>query len=155
MSKKKIAISVGDINGVGLQLVLENHKKISKLCRPIYCINNNLLKQAVKLLDVKVPKNFKTYNTKGSLKIKPGCVSKKSGLFSYNSFLDAINLAKDKKVDAICTMPINKESWNKAGVNYVGHTDMLRDIFKKDAIMMLGCEKMYVSLYTEHIPLKI
>jgi 4-hydroxythreonine-4-phosphate dehydrogenase len=37
---------------------------------------------------------------------------------------------------------------------YVGHTDMLRDIFKKDAIMMLGCEKMYVALYTEHTPLK-
>ncbi|MBT4707482.1 MAG: 4-hydroxythreonine-4-phosphate dehydrogenase, partial [Campylobacteraceae bacterium] len=34
MSKKTIAISVGDINGVGLQLVLENHKNISKYCKP-------------------------------------------------------------------------------------------------------------------------
>jgi 4-hydroxythreonine-4-phosphate dehydrogenase len=31
---------------------------------------------------------------------------------------------------------------------------MLRDIFKKNAIMMLGCEKMFVALFTEHIPLK-
>jgi 4-hydroxythreonine-4-phosphate dehydrogenase len=41
-----------------------------------------------------------------------------------------------------------------AGVEYVGHTDALRDIFKSDAIMMLGCDKLYVALYTEHIPLR-
>jgi len=41
-----------------------------------------------------------------------------------------------------------------AGIKYKGHTDLLRDYFKKDAIMMLGCEKMFVALYTEHIPLK-
>ena len=41
-----------------------------------------------------------------------------------------------------------------AGINFVGHTDMLRDYFKQDAIMMLGCEDMFVALYTEHIPLK-
>ena len=31
---------------------------------------------------------------------------------------------------------------------------MLRDLFKKDAIMMLGCSKLYVALFTEHIPLQ-
>jgi len=151
---KDIAISLGDINGVGVQLALENHKKIKKLCNPIYCINKDLLNQASKLLDIKIPKDFKTFNTKGKFKIKPGKVSKKAGLFSYNSFIDAINLVKNKKAIGVCTLPINKESWNKANIHYVGHTDMLRDVFKKDAIMMLGCPSMYVALYTEHIPLK-
>ena len=152
--KKNIAISLGDINGIGVQLALENHNKISKLCNPIYCINKKLLNQASEKLNINIPKSFKLFETNGNFKIKAGKVSKKSGFFSYNSFLDAINLAKQNKVDAICTLPINKESWNKAGINYVGHTDMLRDIFKKDAIMMLGCEDMYVALFTEHIPLK-
>jgi len=151
---KKIAISLGDINGVGVQLALQNHKAISKLCTPIYCINKKLLEKAAKKLKLKIPKNFILHNTKGNFKIKAGQVSKKSGQFSYDSFKDAIKLAKKKKVNAICTLPINKESWNKAGISYVGHTDMLRDIFKKDAIMMLGCEDMYVALFTEHIPLK-
>ena len=151
---KKIAISLGDMNGVGIQLALQNHKSISKLCKPIYCINKNLLKKAAKKLKLKIPNDFKLYNTKGTFKIKPGTVSKKSGQFSYDSFRDAIKLAKKKKVEAICTLPINKESWSKAGISYVGHTDMLRDVFKKDAIMMLGCEEMYVALFTEHIPLK-
>lgn len=155
MAKKNtIAISVGDPNGVGLQLIFENHKKISKICKPIYCINEQLLTQAATLLDIKIPKDFITFDTKGEFTIKPGRVSKKAGRFSYNSFLDAINLVKSGDADALCTLPINKESWSKAGINYVGHTDMLRDIFQKDAIMMLGCNKMYVALYTEHIPLK-
>ncbi len=155
MDKKlKVAISIGDINGVGIQLALCNHKNIIKYVDPIYCINDDLLRQASKLLKTKIPKDFKITGTKGKVKIKPGFISKKSGKFSYDSFLDAITLAKDGVVDAICTMPINKEAWSKAGINYVGHTDMLRDIFAKDAIMMLGCKDMYVALYTEHIPLK-
>ena len=41
-----------------------------------------------------------------------------------------------------------------AGIHYKGHTDALRDIFNQKAIMMLGSEKMYVALFTEHIPLR-
>ncbi len=153
-AKKTIAISVGDINGIGIELVLKNHNEVAKLCNPIYCINDELLTQASKLLELEIPTNFKTYPTYKNFKIKAGEVTEKSGFFSYLSFLDAINLATDGKVDGICTLPINKKAWQKAGVHYVGHTDMLRDIFKKDAIMMLGCTEMFVALYTEHIPLK-
>lgn len=152
LADKKVAISIGDLNGVGIQIALESHKEISKLCKPIYCINERLLKQASKLLKIKIPKNFVIENVKGDFKIKPGTVCKKSGLYSFNSFKKAINLAKKKEVDAIATLPINKESWSKADISYKGHTEVLRDVFKKDAIMMLGCEKLFVALYTEHIP---
>jgi 4-hydroxythreonine-4-phosphate dehydrogenase len=86
--------------------------------------------------------------------IIPSAVTKESGRFSYDSFLHAIELAKDCKVDGICTLPIHKKAWELADIKYVGHTDMLRDIFNMDAIMMLGCEEMYVALFSEHIPLK-
>jgi len=151
---KKVAISIGDINGVGIQLALENHEKVSKLCEPIYCIDKKLLNKAAKKLNLTIPDDFNIFGKYKKVNVNPGIVKKNSGLFSYNSFINAISLAKNKTVDSICTLPINKESWNKAGINYVGHTDMLRDIFKQDAIMMLGCEKMYVALFTEHIPLK-
>lgn len=151
---QKIAISIGDINGVGIQLALENHEKISKLCTPIYCIDKETLFKASKKLELEIPENFTIDGNYNKTKINPGKVKKDSGKFSYDSFLNAIDLAKNNKVDAICTLPINKEAWNKADIHYVGHTDMLRDIFKKNAIMMLGCEEMFVSLFTEHIPLK-
>ncbi len=154
MNVKKIAISVGDLNGVGIEIALGAHKDIKKFCEPIYCINRAMLEQAASLLHVDIPDDFTLLHVNGSFDIKPGTVLSSSGLYSYLSFLKAIQAAEKKQADAIVTLPIHKEAWMKAGVVYRGHTDMLRDYFKKDAIMMLGCEKMYVALFTEHIPLK-
>lgn len=150
----KIAISIGDLNGIGIEIALKCHDKISKICQPVYCINKKMLAQASNLLKTEIPENFELFETKGEFDIKAGTVSKKSGKYSFNSFLDAINLASKKKVDAICTLPINKEAWNKADIRYKGHTEVLRDHFGKHAIMMLGCQKMFVALFTEHIALK-
>jgi 4-hydroxythreonine-4-phosphate dehydrogenase len=151
---KRIAISIGDLNGVGIELALSSHNIIKKLCKPTYCINNNMLEKAAKLLHVKIPKDFSLSEVDGDFEIDPGNVCASSGIYSYNSFVKAIELADRIEVDAITTMPINKYAWQKAKLKYHGHTDMLRDYFKKDAIMMLGCEDMYVALFTEHIPLK-
>ena len=152
--KPKIAISTGDLNGIGVEIALKCHEKISKICQPIYCINDIMLKKASDKLKIEIPNNFEIFETKGDFEIKAGTVSKKAGKYSYDSFMDAINLADKKKVDAICTLPINKESWSKADIKYKGHTEVLRDYFGKNAIMMLGCKKMFVGLFTEHIPLK-
>lgn len=151
--KKKIAISIGDINGVGLEICLRAHKKISKLCDPIYCINESLLEQAKKKLSLKV-KNFNISNVDGDFKIKPSKISAKSGAYSFESFKKAISLCEDKKVDAIVTMPIHKKAWELAGIKYKGHTDYLSEYFNKKAIMMLGYDKLFVALFTDHIPLK-
>ncbi len=154
MTKKRIAISVGDLGGVGIEIALKAHTQISKLCTPIYCINSYMLNQACELLDVDIPSDFTLHEVDGSFNIREGCVDKNAGRYSYDSFLSAIKLCEAKKADAVVTMPIHKEAWMLAGLSYKGHTDMLRDYFKRDAIMMLGCEKMFVALYTEHIPLK-
>ena len=151
---QKVAISIGDLNGIGVEIALKSHEKIKKLVKPIYCINKNMLKKAANLLNYPMPEDFETIDIKGDFEIKPGIIDAKSGEYSYKSFLKAIELAKEKKVDAITTLPINKEAWSKAGIKYKGHTEVLRDIFKKHAIMMLGCEDLYVALFTEHIPLK-
>jgi 4-hydroxythreonine-4-phosphate dehydrogenase len=86
--------------------------------------------------------------------IKPSMVTSESGEYSFHSFLKALELVDMKKVDAVVTMPINKYSWSKADINYSGHTDFLRKFYNSDAIMLMGCEEMYVALYSEHIPYK-
>ncbi|GAX87336.1 4-hydroxythreonine-4-phosphate dehydrogenase [Lebetimonas natsushimae] len=150
----KVAVSIGDLNGIGLEIALKSHNKIKEWVEPVYCINKKMLEKGAKLLNYKIPDDFEIVEIEGEFEINPGKIDEKSGLYSYNSFLKAIDLAQKKKADAICTLPINKEAWAKAGIKYKGHTEVLRDIFKKDAIMMLGCEKLYVALFTEHIPLK-
>jgi 4-hydroxythreonine-4-phosphate dehydrogenase len=154
MQKKKIAISVGDLNGVGIEIALKAHVEISKLCSPLYCINNYMLNQASKLLHVDIPSDFKTSNVDGDFDIIPSEISPKSGNYSFDSFMHGVKLCETKETDAVVTMPIHKEAWMMAGLPFKGHTDALRQYFKQDAIMMLGCEKMFVALFTEHIPLK-
>lgn len=150
-----VAISVGDLNGIGIQLILEQHHIISQKVKPIYCIDNHMLQQAANKLELTLPNDFHTIESIAPyFDIDAGVISKQSGAYAYASFVKATELAREKKVDAICTLPIHKKAWELAGVTYKGHTDALRDFFDREAIMMLGCEKMYVALFTEHIPLK-
>ncbi len=154
MNKPTIAISVGDLNGVGIEIALKAHKEISKICTPLYCINKELLSTAAQLLKVDIPTDFTTHNVNGLFSINAGEVNAESGKYSYDSFMSAIELCEKGDAVAVVTMPIHKEAWMMAGLEYKGHTDLLRQHFDAEAIMMLGCPEMFVALFTEHIPLK-
>ncbi len=155
LSRKKVAISIGDLNGIGIQLALENHHTISEIVDPLYCIDKFMLEEAGKKLQLAIPHDFQTIEVLAPIfKIEAGTISKESGAYAYASFVKASILAHTKKVDAICTLPIHKKAWELANIKYKGHTDVLRDFFNAEAIMMLGCSQMYVALFTEHIPLK-
>jgi len=150
----KIAISIGDPNGIGPEIALKAHEKISEFCHPVYFAGIDLFEQAAEKLDLKLPKNLVFVSPATACTIQPGTTTAEAGAYSFTSFIKAVDAVKTKECDAVVTLPINKESWMKANIDYKGHTDALRDLFKKEAIMMLGCEKMYVALFTEHIPLK-
>lgn len=152
---KKIAISIGDINGVGPQIALNEHKKIKKLCNPIYCTHPELLQDACKILGIAMPKDMEFVPPNTPLpSICAGTINAQSGRYSYESFLQACKLADNKEVQGICTLPIHKKAWQIAGIKEVGHTEVLAKRYQKKAIMMLGCEKMFVALFSDHIPLK-
>jgi 4-hydroxythreonine-4-phosphate dehydrogenase len=150
----KIAVSIGDLNGISLEIALKSHQEIKKFCSPIYTINSIMLNKAAALLNIAVPDDFTIEECGNVFEINPSNVCAHSGQFSYDSFIKAIELTKDKKTEAIVTLPINKEAWKRAGISYRGHTEALKDIFKQDAIMMIGCDKLFVSLFTHHIPLR-
>jgi len=152
--KQTLAISIGDLNGVGIEIALKSHATISKLCQPIYCISKSMLTQAAQKLHVKIPKDFQIQEVGNDFTITPGVVTRESGTYSYDSFVAGVALCEKKEADAVVTLPINKEAWMMAGLDYKGHTDLLRKHFNKEAIMMLGCPQMFVALFTEHVPLK-
>ncbi len=152
--KPKIAVSIGDPNGIGLEIAIMSHREISQFCEPTYFVDRSMLEQAAKLLELKLPENMKTAEIGFCFSIKPSTVDPQSGLYSYLSFKKALEATAKGEFNALVTLPINKKSWNVAGIEYKGHTDALRSFFKKEAIMMLGWENMYVALFTDHIPLK-
>ena len=155
MKKQKIAISIGDLNGIGIQLALENHERIKEIVEPLYCIDEVMLEEASKLLKLPVPPDFKIVKKIAKkFNIEPSKVTKEAGVYSFASFLKAVELSKQMEVEGIMTLPIHKKAWELAGVSFKGHTDALREFFFAPAIMMLGSPKMYVALYTEHIPLQ-
>ena len=154
MNKPRLAITIGDLNGVGIEIALKSHDEVSKLCHPIYCINKTMLSQASQLLGTPLHDNLTLSEVDGEFKIEAGEVSVESGKYAYNSFMQGIKLCETNRADGIVTMPIHKEAWMLAGLEFKGHTDLLRKHFNKDAIMMLGCPEMFVALFTEHVPLK-
>jgi len=146
----KLAVSIGDINGIGLEIALRSHETIKEFCEPIYCINQTMLHWGAVTLGLDVPEDFTCKECGDKFEIEAGKSTKEAGKLSYESFCTAVKLAKQGKVAGIVTLPINKESWEKANVPFIGHTDALSD----KAIMMLGCKEMFTILYTHHIPLK-
>jgi 4-hydroxy-L-threonine phosphate dehydrogenase PdxA len=54
----KVAISIGDLNGIGLEIALKSHEKIKKWVNPIYCINKTMLKKGAKLLKIQISYAF-------------------------------------------------------------------------------------------------
>ncbi|MCX2716937.1 4-hydroxythreonine-4-phosphate dehydrogenase [Helicobacter sp. MIT 21-1697] len=152
----KIAISVGDVNGIGLEIALRTHHQIIRFCEPLYCAHREVLESASALLDFPLPQDMQCVADfeypRGGL-IEPNCVSAKSGKYSYESFMQGVNLTQSKQCAALVTLPIHKKAWQKAGISFVGHTHALSSICGVDSIMMLGCPSLFIALFTDHIAL--
>ncbi|MBL0691415.1 MAG: 4-hydroxythreonine-4-phosphate dehydrogenase PdxA [SAR324 cluster bacterium] len=151
---KKIHISVGDLNGISAELLLTNHNKLLKICQPFYHTSLTMLSQASQLLNIPLPNNLSVVPIKDVYKITPAKTTIKSGYHSFCSFESAVNNTLIDKNSSLLTMPISKKSWDMANIKYLGHTDYFRQNIDENVVMMLGCDKHYVMLYSDHIPLR-
>jgi len=151
----KVAISIGDVNGIGPRLAIGAHDRVRQSVEPLYLVDRELIEESAKLMGVDIPDDFTTLSPGAEIPtLSPGEVDAGSGAYGFASFRMAVEMADRGEVDAVCTLPIHKKGWEMAGIPYHGHTEFLRDYFSQDAIMMLGCSRMFVALYTEHIPLR-
>ena len=57
-SLKRIGISIGDLNGVGIEIALKAHETIKELCHPLYFVDQPVAEQAAQLLSVPLPADF-------------------------------------------------------------------------------------------------
>ncbi|MGB9613830.1 MAG: 4-hydroxythreonine-4-phosphate dehydrogenase PdxA, partial [Candidatus Margulisiibacteriota bacterium] len=94
-------------------------------------------------------------NNADPAKIKLGQVSKPAGKAAVEYIEKAIELALDKKINALTTGPINKEALHKAGYRFQGHTEILANRTKtKDYAMMFASDRLWIILVTTHLPLR-
>ncbi|MDR0747653.1 MAG: 4-hydroxythreonine-4-phosphate dehydrogenase [Helicobacteraceae bacterium] len=149
---KKAAISIGDLNGIGFEISIAAHKRTLALCQPIYCVSRVMAQKACELLGRKLPDDYECVGKEGEFNIRAGEIDPVSAAASFESFVQAVDLCEDKEAHSVVTLPISKAAWKSAGIGYRGHTDYLKKRFGA-GIMMLGCAKRFVALFTDHIPL--
>ena len=146
-----IAITMGDPNGIGPEIILKLHrnKKIWDFCIPVVIGDIEVLKKYSELLRIKsniFPVNAPDRKeiTRGEIAVldqkcfdvknlNPGKIQANCGRASAIYIQEAVKLALNGlngKIDAITTSPISKEALNKGGFKYPGHTEFLGKLTK-------------------------
>lgn len=84
---------------------------------------------------------------------RPGKPTLAGGRAQYDYFRAAIDAARDGWIDAICTAPVSKEQISRAGIPFMGHTEVLAEAFGCEVLMLMDGPRVRVALATNHLPL--
>ena len=169
MPKIKVGISIGDLNGIGLEVIIKTFKdnRMMDFCTPIVfgCAQvASVHRKAIKMIDFNfnIIKNIEDANPKrvnminlfsDEIKIKFGEATTKSGEYSFKSLKSAANALKNKEIDVLVTAPINKASIQEKIPSFIGHTEFLQGHFGGESLMIMASESMKIAFVTGHIPL--
>lgn len=173
MDRAIIGVPMGDAAGIGPEILVKalNEKEIYDISKPLIIGDKDTIEQALKVckLDLKVnvvenPKDgLYEYGTVDLVdldnidieKMELGKVQAMCGKAAFEYIEHCTKLALDKKIDAMATTPINKESLKAAKVPYIGHTEMLEDLTKtKNPLTMFQVKGLRVFFLTRHVSLR-
>ena len=170
-NKIKIGISTGDINGVGLEVILKtlSDERILNYCIPVIYSSSKVVSYHKNIAQVEGftfngTKNVSQLNPKmvnvincwqENVNIKIGAVSEVGGQYALISLERAVQDLKEGHLDGMVTAPIHKKAMQLAGFEDVGHTEYITKAFGvKESLMLLVNDDLRVGLVTNHIPIK-
>ncbi|WNG13890.1 4-hydroxythreonine-4-phosphate dehydrogenase PdxA [Cystobacter fuscus] len=84
---------------------------------------------------------------------QPGKPTRQGGKAQYAFIQAAIEAARAGRVDALCTAPVSKEGISRAGIPFMGHTEVLAEAFGREVLMLMDGPRVRVALATNHVPL--
>ena len=171
MNKIRIGISIGDINGIGLEVILKTlaHPKIINLCTPVIYGSSKVVSYHKNVVGLE---NFQFNLAKSGDRIKRdkinvvncwtddvnitlGKLSDSSGKYAKISLEQAIIDLKNGYFDALVTAPINKKAMNLANFKFLGHTEYLTSEFgAKESLMLMVNNNLRIGLVTNHLPIR-
>lgn len=167
----RIGISIGDINGIGPEVVIKalNDVRILQDCSVVIYASTRVLsfhKKTLKDIDFQYqsikdasqldPKKINVINCwEEDAKIEIGQKTEAGGKYAFLSLEAATADLAANKIDVLVTAPISKETIQRAGFKFPGHTEYLADMSGvKEALMMMVSDNLRVALATTHISLK-
>jgi 4-hydroxythreonine-4-phosphate dehydrogenase len=171
MEKPIIGITVGDINGIGIELAIKalSDNRILEYCTPIIfgsakvvnfyrkgIIDSNFSFTQINDLTKPNPKQPNVYNCwSEEVQITPGELNDIGGKYAALSLHTAVEALKENKIQGLVTAPIHKKNIQNNNFNFTGHTPYLQNAFGADQVLMLmTAENLKVALVTEHVPVK-
>lgn len=169
--KPVIGISVGDLNGIGTEIIIKSFSdhRILEQCTPVIFASNKLINFYRKSLpeynfNYQSIKDYSRVNQKQvniyhcweeELAITPGQLTDIGGRYAVKSLVTAIQALKENKIHGLITAPINKKNTQSPEFNFTGHTPYLKYVFgANDVVMLMTSTQLRVGLLTEHIPVR-
>ena len=167
--KPVIGISCGDLNGIGIELIIKTFAdhRILDHCTPVIFASNKVINfyrkampeinfnyASIKEFNRINPKQVNLFNCwEDEIAITPGELNNTGGKFAVLSLQTAAGALKQKQIDGLVTAPIHKKNIQSPEFSFPGHTPYLKNLFGvTDVVMMLCAGHFRVALVTEHIP---
>jgi 4-hydroxythreonine-4-phosphate dehydrogenase len=168
--KIKIGISIGDVNGIGLEVIIKSLAELQILdyCTPIVYGHTKVASYHRKALgmgdfafnvissaDAANPKKVNMINCwEEDVKIDLGVSNEIGGKYALISLEKATDDLVSGAIDALVTAPINKHNIQSETFKFPGHTEYLQERSgSSDVLMFLLSEDIRVGVVTGHIPL--
>ncbi|GAA3592192.1 4-hydroxythreonine-4-phosphate dehydrogenase PdxA [Flavivirga amylovorans] len=164
-----VGISIGDLNGIGGEIVLKTFEdaRVLDFCTPVIFasaktmnyfkthfksgINFHIVNNINQLAKGKV----NVYNCwNDPVKIEFGKEDVKIGEYAIKSLEAATKALKNNDVDVLVTAPINKHNIQSEDFKFPGHTDYLAQQLEGESLMFMVTESLRVGLLTDHVPVK-
>ena len=167
----KVGITHGDSNGVGYEVLLKtfSDNRLTEILNPIIYGSTKVASYHRKVLNyTTVPFNIISTADeahegdinfinaiKDDVKVEIGIPNQSSGEAAYVALEAAVADLQSAKIDALVTLPINKDSIQGQNFNFPGHTEYLENRVGNDhkALMILASEQLRVALVTTHLPI--
>lgn len=169
-NKPVIGISIGDISGIGPEVIIKTfaNRKMLDFCIPVVYAAPGVINYYRKLLNIEDFK-FSTVNAVSDLRLKtlnvvecitetisiqPGIPDEKSGELAKRSLERVMQDLREGKLDACVTAPVSKENIQRAGFNYPGQTEFFAEKSGSDTSLMFLCsDQMRIGLVSGHVPI--
>lgn len=165
----KVGISVGDLNGIGCEVILKTFEdpRMLELCTPVVFASSKTLAQQKKHLEMDVqyhgvPKASQAVEGKMNVvnvwKDAPepefGKATKDGGRYAFLSLKAAVAALKEGSVDVLVTAPINKNNIQSEEFKFPGHTDYLAKELQGESLMFMVTDELKIGLLTDHVAVK-
>lgn len=168
--KPVIGITIGDLNGIGTELIIKtfSDQRLLELCTPVIFASNKVINfyrksvpeinfnyQNIKELNRVSHRQINIFNCwEEEVGISPGQMTDTGGKYAVRSLVTAVQALKEQKINGLVTAPIHKKNTQSPEFNFTGHTPYLKHMFNiNDVCMLMVAEDFRVALLSEHVPI--